>query len=36
MSIGTAIVVSIGIVAVAWLGTIAFSVWLTNRYKDKE
>ena len=36
MTIGTAIVVSIGILAVAWLGTMAFGAWLASRHKDNK
>ena len=35
MTVGTAIVLSVGILATAWIITIAIGAWLTNK-KQKE
>jgi hypothetical protein len=35
MTIGTAIVVSVGIITVAWLATIGIGVWLTNKKQSQ-
>ena len=35
MTVGTAIVVSVGILAVAWIVTLGIGAWLTNKKQNQ-